>query len=60
VADRVVAGLFEHRSQLHVMADDPIDIPRLRRIVSREWAVIAWPRRPSGAPMPSDVFEGLD
>jgi hypothetical protein len=42
------------------MADDPIDIPRLRRIVSREWAVIAWPRRPSGAPMPSDVFEGLD
>jgi LmbE family N-acetylglucosaminyl deacetylase len=60
VADRVVAGLLEHRSQLHVMADDPIDIPRLRRIVSREWAVIAWPLRPSSAPMLSDVFEGLD
>jgi LmbE family N-acetylglucosaminyl deacetylase len=60
VADRVVAGLLEHRSQMHVIADDPIDIPRLRRIVSREWAVISWPPRPSNARMLSDVFEGLD
>jgi LmbE family N-acetylglucosaminyl deacetylase len=60
VADRILAGLLEHRSQLHVMADDPIDIPRLRRIVSREWAVIAWPPRPAGAPMLTDMFEGLD
>jgi LmbE family N-acetylglucosaminyl deacetylase len=59
VADRVVAGILEHRSQLHVMADDPIDIPRLRRIVSREWGVIAWPPRPPGAPVLTDILEGL-
>jgi LmbE family N-acetylglucosaminyl deacetylase len=60
VADRVVAGLLEHRSQLHVMADDPIDIPRLRRIVSHEWLAIAWPPRPANAAMLSDIFEDLD
>jgi LmbE family N-acetylglucosaminyl deacetylase len=59
VADRVVAGLLEHRSQLHVMADDPIDTFRLRHIVSREWAEIAWPPPVSPAPMLGDVFEGL-
>jgi hypothetical protein len=36
VAPRVVAGILEHRSQLHVMADTPIDRHRLQRIVRHE------------------------
>jgi LmbE family N-acetylglucosaminyl deacetylase len=60
VADRVVAGLLEHRSQLHVMADDPVDALRLRRIVSREWAVVVWPPRSSSASLLTDIFEHLD
>jgi hypothetical protein len=60
VADRVVAGLLEHRSQLHVMADDPVDVVRLRRIVSREWAVVVWPPRSWSAGLLTDIFEDLD
>jgi LmbE family N-acetylglucosaminyl deacetylase len=60
VADRIVAGLSEHRSQHHVMSDDPTDVERWRRVVSREWWVIAWPPREAGAPMLTDVFDGLD
>jgi len=60
VADRVVAGLGEHRSQHHVMSDDPSDTERWKRLVSREWWVVAWPERPPGAPMLTDLFEGLD
>ena len=48
VADRIVAGLLEHRSQLHVMADDPTDTARWARLVSREWSIVAWPPRPPG------------
>ena len=60
VADRVVAGLGEHRSQHHVFIDDPTDTERWKRIVSREWWVIAWPPPAAGAPMLTDVFDGLD
>jgi len=60
VADRIVAGLLEHKSQHHVMSDDPTDTARWQRVVSREWAVVAWPPRPPSAPMLSDIFEGLD
>ena len=60
VADRKVAGLGEHRSQHHVMSDDPSDIERWKRLVGREWWVLAWPERPPGAPMLGDIFEGLD
>jgi hypothetical protein len=60
VADRVVAGLLEHRSQLHVMADDPIEIARMRHIVSREWMVIAWPPGPTPTVMLTDIFDGLN
>jgi LmbE family N-acetylglucosaminyl deacetylase len=60
VAARIVAGLAEHRSQHHVMSDDPSDTERWKRVVSREWWVLAWPERPAGAPMLTDVFEGLD
>lgn len=28
-----------------VMSDDPDDTDRWKRVVSREWAVIAWPER---------------
>lgn len=59
VADRVVRGILEHHSQLHVMADEPLDEHRLRQIVSREWATVAWPPRTAADPLLSDVFEGL-
>lgn len=60
VASRVVAGLREHRSQLHVMSDDPDDTDQWERRVRREWFSIAWPERPPGAPVLDDLFEGLD
>jgi hypothetical protein len=60
VADRIVAGLGEHRSQHHVMSDDPSDTERWKRVVGRESWVVAWPERPAGAPMLTDLFEGLD
>jgi LmbE family N-acetylglucosaminyl deacetylase len=59
VSDRVVAGILEHRSQLHVMVDQPISTYRLQRIVSREWAAVAWPPRAAAAPMLTDVFDEL-
>jgi hypothetical protein len=59
VAHRVVAGLREHRSQHHVIIDDPDDVDRWQRIVSRDWAVVAWPQPvPAGPPL-TDPFEGL-
>ncbi|NUT92432.1 MAG: PIG-L family deacetylase [Saccharothrix sp.] len=57
VASRIVAGLREHRSQLHVMSDDPDNTPQWERRVSREWHVIAWP--PHDGPMLADIFEDL-
>jgi len=59
VANRVVRGLREHRSQHHVMSDDPDDVERWQRVVSREWHVIAWPPRTQAQPQLADVFEGL-
>lgn len=59
VAHRVVAGLREHSSQHHVIFDDPEDVDRWARILRRDWAVVAWPPRPPGAPMLRDVFEEL-
>jgi hypothetical protein len=60
VADRVVAGLLQHRSQLHVIhGDDTPDIGRWKRDVSREHSVIAWPPRPPSAGTLSDIFEDL-
>jgi LmbE family N-acetylglucosaminyl deacetylase len=60
VSDRIVAGLSEHRSQHHVIIDDPHDVERWKRIVTREWWAVAWPERPAGAPMLTDLFDGLD
>ena len=59
VAPQIVAGILEHRSQLHVMVDTPIDHHRLERIVRREWASVAWPARTLSEPVLTDVFDGL-
>jgi N-acetyl-1-D-myo-inositol-2-amino-2-deoxy-alpha-D-glucopyranoside deacetylase len=59
VTDRIVAGLQQHRSQHHVMSDDPEDTDRWRRVTSRSWASVAWPPRTPGTPMLTDIFEGL-
>ena len=59
VATRVVAGILEHRSQLHVMVDTPVDHHRLERIVRREWASVAWPAWTPSDRVLTDVFDGL-
>ena len=43
VTSRIVAGLREHKSQLHVMSDDPTNTEQWERRVRREWYAIAWP-----------------
>ncbi len=60
VSDRIVAGLREHRSQVHQFIDDPDDIDRWRRILRLTWDVVAWPHMPPGAPMLTDIFDGLE
>ena len=54
VADRIVAGLREHRSQAHVIGS--MSDADWARAVSREHYVVAWPPGESGL---TDVFEGL-
>ena len=58
-ASRIVAGLREHKSQLHVMSDDPTNTTQWERRVGREWYAIAWPESEPDAPMLNHVFEGL-
>jgi len=41
------------------MSDDPDDVERWRRVVSRECHVVAWPTRSPGAPILTEVFAGL-
>lgn len=60
VAARTVAGLQQHRSQVHVMSDYPMDPTRWERVVSREWWTVAWPPRADGAAVLTDLFDGLD
>lgn len=59
VAPRIVAGILEHRSQLHVMADTPLDRHRLERIVRREWASVISPARAPSDPVLTDIFDGI-
>lgn len=59
VSQRTLTGLLEHRSQHHVIFDQPIDVDRLLRVVTREWHTIAWPPRERPARRLTDVFEGL-
>ena len=58
-AGRIVAGLQEHKSQHHVMSDDPTDTAQWERRVGREWYAVAWPESEPDAPMLADLFEGL-
>ena len=58
-ASRIVAGLREHKSQLHVMSDDPTNAAQWERRVGREWYAIAWPEGERDAPILTDLFEGL-
>lgn len=60
VADRTIAGLMEHRSQRHVIADQPLDLARWKRAVGREHSVMAWPPRSAESRLLADVFEDLD
>lgn len=60
VSARVLAGLLEHRSQAHVIAEDPADLVRWERTLRREHHVIAWPPRPPGGPRLPDLFAGLE
>jgi LmbE family N-acetylglucosaminyl deacetylase len=55
VASRIVPGLREHRSQLHVMSDDPSNTDQWERRVRREWYTIAWPDQPHDVPMLTDL-----
>lgn len=59
VASRIVAGLREHKSQLHVMSDDPANTTQWERRVGREWYAIAWPEPHRDAPMLTDLFADL-
>jgi N-acetyl-1-D-myo-inositol-2-amino-2-deoxy-alpha-D-glucopyranoside deacetylase len=59
VAHRTVAGLREHKSQHHVMSNDPDDVESWQKIMSRDWAVVWWPERAPGTPVLTDPFEGL-
>lgn len=59
VALRVVAGLREHRSQQHVIANPDVTDEQWARSTSREHYVVVRPHRPAGSPLLTDVFEGL-
>ncbi len=59
VTSRIVAGLREHKSQLHVMSDDPTNSEQWERRVRREWYAIAAPEHELGASMLTDLFDGL-
>jgi LmbE family N-acetylglucosaminyl deacetylase len=58
VVDRVLAAIAEHRTQAGGMED--WSEGQLRRSLSREHGLVAWPPRPPGAPVLRDVFEGLE
>ena len=57
VVDRVIAAAAEHRTQAGGL-DDWSD-EQMREALSSEYGVVAWPPRPPGSPVLTDVFEGL-
>lgn len=59
VADRLLAGMMEQRSQLHVLLELRQDRVGLMRALGRESCVIAWPPAEPGAPMLPDLFDQL-
>ena len=58
VIEPVLAAITEHRTQAGGMEDWTDE--QLRRSLSREYGLVAWPPRPPGAPVLRDVFEGLE
>jgi LmbE family N-acetylglucosaminyl deacetylase len=52
---RVYHGRGVPDDQVHLVVDEQ----RLARIVSREWATVAWPPRTGPHPPLSDIFDGL-
>jgi LmbE family N-acetylglucosaminyl deacetylase len=58
VADRVMAAMAEHRTQAGDLNDWTEE--QLRETLSREHGIVAWPSRPAGAPMLTDVFDSLE
>lgn len=59
VAERVVAGLAEHRSQRLSLFEHPLAHAAWLSATSREYFVQAWPPRERGLPLLTDIFEGL-
>lgn len=60
VAERVVDGISEHRSQRLSLFEGPVTRQTWLSIASREYFVQAWPPRERGLPLLKDIFEGLD
>jgi LmbE family N-acetylglucosaminyl deacetylase len=58
VADRVLAAVAEHRTQAGGTEDWTEE--QMRDAMSHEHGIVAWPPRPPGSPVLTDVFEGLD
>ena len=57
VIEPVVAAIAEHQTQAGGMEDWSDE--QLRRSLSREFGVVAWPPRPSGVAVLTDVFDSL-
>ena len=57
VVDRVIAAAAEHRTQAGGLDDWSEE--QMRDAFSSEYGIVAWPPRPPGSPVLSDVFEGL-
>ncbi|GAA2727165.1 PIG-L deacetylase family protein [Cellulomonas aerilata] len=60
VADLVVAGLREHRSQRMVLMPTEVDEATFRQGLRHEWHTIAWPPRSSAAAVLDDIFDAID
>ncbi|MGT2464075.1 PIG-L deacetylase family protein [Sinomonas atrocyanea] len=59
VAERVVAGLAEHRSQRLSLFEHPLARDAWLAAASHEHFVQAWPPREPRRPLLTDIFEGL-
>lgn len=59
VAEQVLAGLLQHRSQRHVIFTETLTREQQVRVLGRESYVVAWPARGADEPVLADIFEGL-
>lgn len=60
VAEHVVDGVSEHRSQRLSLFEGPVTRRTWLSIAARECFVQVWPPRQRGLPLMSDIFEGLE